>query len=78
MAASTVLGLSAEEQLEAYMKMAHACRASGFVGRVYPVLAQSLRERFPDDAHEICNGRCVALHKPACALTIGQVDASAP
>lgn len=59
MAASTVLGLSPEEQLGAYMRMTHACRASGYIGRVYPVLAQSLRERFPDNAHEICNGRCV-------------------
>lgn len=60
-AASTVLGLSPEEQLEAYMRMTHACRASGYVGRVYPVLARSLRERFPDNAHEICNGRLVNL-----------------
>jgi hypothetical protein len=58
-AASTVLGLSPEEQLGAYMRMTHACRASGYIGRVYPVLAQSLRERFPDNAHEICSGRCV-------------------
>lgn len=59
-AASTILGLSPEEQLEAYKKMAHACRASGgFAGRVEPVLARSLQERFPKDAHEICHGRSV-------------------